>query len=193
MVSPACGTFSPMKTKDYLVVALAPLAVLLIPLAGNLGSEEWNWSFSDFVVAWTLLAGAIFTYKMMATKRTAHPSYRAGAALAVATGLLLTWINLAVQIIGDENPAFVLYFVVVLIGLAGAIRARFEPAGMANAALVTAAATFLVPLIAFILWPADFSPGVGQVFALNFGFVALFASAGLLFRHASRENPAPRY
>lgn len=182
-----------MKTKDYLIVALAPLPMLLIPLVGMMVSQEWNWTFSDFVVAWTLLAGAIFTYKLMATQRAANLRYRAGAALAVATGLLLTWVNLAVQIIGDENPAFVLYFVVIVISLAGAVRARFEPAGMANAAFATAAATFLVPVLAVILWPADFSPGVWQVFALNFGFVALFASAGLLFRHASVENPAPRY
>lgn len=182
-----------MKTKDYLVAALAPLPVLLIPLVGTMVSEEWKWTLSDFVVAWVLLAGATFAYKLMATRKAANSTYRAGAGLAVAAGFLLTWINLAVQIIGDENPAFVLYFVVVLIGLAGVGLARFRPTGMANAAFTTAAATFLVPVIAVILWPTDFSPGVPQVFALNFGFVALFAGAGLLFRRASRENPALGY
>jgi len=68
--------------------------------------------------------------------------------------------------------------------------ARFRPAGLAKAAFATAAATFLVPVIAVILWPADFSPGVWPVFALNSGFVALFAGAGLLFRRAARSPGA---
>jgi len=182
-----------MKTKDYLVVTLAPLPVLLIPLVGIMVSEEWKWTFFDFVAAWVLLAGTTFAYKLMATRKAANFTYRAGAALAVAAGFLLTWVNLAVQIIGDENPAFVLYFAVILVGLIGVGLARFQPTGMANAAFATAAATFLVPVIAVIFWPADFSPGVWQVFALNFGFVALFAGAGLLFQRASRENPAPGY
>jgi len=175
-----------MKTKDYLIVALAPLPVLLIPLIGNLVSDEWKWTFTDFVIGWYLLAGTTFVYRLLATRKAANLAYRAGAGLAVATGFLLTWINLAVQIIGDENPAFVLYFIVVLIGLAGVGIARFRASGMANAAFATAAATFMVPVIAVVLWPVDFSPGVPQVFALNFGFVLLFAVAGMLFRRAAR-------
>lgn len=178
-----------MKTRDHLIVVFAPLAVLLVPLLGNMVSEEWNWTFFDFVAAWVLLGSATFIYKLTVTRKAAHFSYRAGAGLGVAAALLMTWVNLAVQIIGDENPAFVLYFVVLLIGLAGAVRGRFEPAGLAHAAFATAGATFLVPVLAVILWPADFSPGVGQVFALNFGFVALFAAAGLLFRRASLKSP----
>ena len=176
-----------MKTKDYLIVALAPLPLLLIPMVGIMVSEEWKWTLSDFVVAWAILAGTTFVYRLLATRPVANLSYRAGAGLAVATGLLLTWINLAVQIIGDENPAFVLYFIVVLIGLTGTGLARFQPAGMARAAFATATATFLVPLIAVILWPTDFSPGVPQVFALNFAFVVMFAGAGLLFRRAASQ------
>ena len=178
-----------MKTKDYLIVALAPLLVLLIPLVGIMVSEEWKWTWSDFVVAWCLLAGTTFFHRLLATRKVANFAYRAGAGLAVAAGFLLTWVNLAVQIIGDDNPAFVLYFIVILIGLAGVGLARFQPTGMANAAFATATATFLVPVIAVILWPTDFSPGVWQVFVLNFGFVALFAGAGLLFRHAAKIDP----
>jgi hypothetical protein len=182
-----------MKTKDYLIVALAPLPVLLIPLVGVMVSGEWNWTFADFVVAWVLLAGTTFFYRLLATRKAANFAYRAGAGLAIAAGLLLTWVNLAVQIIGDENPAFVLYFIVILIGLTGVGLARFQPAGLAKAAFATAAATFLVPVIAFFAWPADFSPGVWQVFALNSGFVLMFAGAGWLFRHASRAASIPRY
>lgn len=44
-----------MQKKDYLIVALAPLPVLLIPLVSVMISEEWKWTLSDFVVAWVLL------------------------------------------------------------------------------------------------------------------------------------------
>ena len=187
MPSSARGILPAMKTKDFLIVALAPLPVLLIPLIGVMVSSEWKWTVSDFIVAWCLLAGTTFAYRLLATRKAANLAYRAGAGLAVAAGFFLTWINLAVQIIGDENPAFILYFLVILVGLAGVGLARFRPAGMANAAFATAAATFLVPVIAVILWPSDFSPGVPQVFALNFAFVLMFAAAGALFRRAAME------
>ena len=35
-----------MKTKDFLIVALAPFPVLLIPLVGIMVSEEWKWTFT---------------------------------------------------------------------------------------------------------------------------------------------------
>jgi hypothetical protein len=174
-----------MQKKDFLIVALAPLPVLLIPLVGMMISEEWKWTLSDFVAAWVLLAGTAFVYRLLATRKTATLAYRAGAGLAVAAGFLLTWVNLAVQIIGHENPANLLYLGVILVGLTGVFLSRFQPAGMANAAFATAAAAFLVPVVAVICWPGDFSPGVPQVFLLNGGFVLMFAGAGLLFRHAA--------
>lgn len=180
-----------MKTKDCLIVALAPFPVLLIPLVGSLILEDWEWTLSDFIAAWVLLAGATFAYRLLVTRKAASFAYRAGAGLAVATGFLLTWINLAVQIIGDENPAFVLYFAVIIIGLVGTGIARFQPTGMAHAAFATAFATFLVPVIAFVAWPADFSPGVPQVFLLNGCFVLMFVGSGLLFRHAAAVPRTP--
>lgn len=176
-----------MKTKDCLIVALAPLPVLLIPLGGNYLSGDWSWTGSDFVVAWLLLAGTTFAYRLLATRQAANFAYRAGAGLAVATGLLLTWVNLAVEVIGHKNPANIFYFGVILIGLVGTGLARFRPADMAMTAFAMATATFLVPVIAFLAWPADFSPGVWQVFMLNGFFVLLFAGSGLLFRHAAGQ------
>ena len=65
--------------------------------------------------------------------------------------------------------------------------ARFQPAAMAKAAFATAGVTFLVPVVGVIFWPADFSPGIPQVFMLNGFFVLMFAGAGLLFRHAAGQ------
>jgi hypothetical protein len=181
-----------MKIKDYLIVALAPLAVLLIPLVGNMTSEGWNWTWSDFVFGWVILAATTFVYRLLATRQTANLTYKLGAGLAIATGFLIAWISAAVQIIGDDNPANLLYLGVILTGLVGVGLARFQPAGMARAAFATALATLAVPVVAVTFWPTDFSPGVPQVFLLNGFFVLLFILSGLLFRHAaSQPSSAP--
>ncbi|MBP6506143.1 MAG: hypothetical protein KA257_01150 [Opitutaceae bacterium] len=181
-----------MKRKDYLIVALVPLFLLLIPLVGNMTVEGWNWTWHDFLFAWVVFATTTFIYRFIATRAVANLTYRLGAGLAVAAGFFIFWMTAAVQIIGDENPGNILYLGVIVTGLTGVGLARFKPAGMAKAAFVTAAATFLVPVIAFLFWPADFSPGVGQVFVLNFCFVLMFVGAGLLFRQSSlmRTQPA---
>ena len=180
-----------MKRKDFLIVALAPLPVLLIPLVGMQVSKEWNWNLGSFVFGWVVIAGATFVYKLLATRTVANFTYRLGAGLAVAAGFLLIWISAAVQIIGDENPGNMLYLGVILTGLVGVGLARFQPRGMARAAFARALATFLVPVIAFLAWPTDFSPGVEKVFLLNSCFVLMFVGAGLLFRHAAAPTPAP--
>ena len=176
-----------MKTKDYLIVALAPFPVLLIALMGNLFIEGWNWNPGSFVFAWVVIAGATLVYKLLATSPAATLAYRLGAGLAVLAGFLVFWFTAAVQIIGEENPANILYLGVILIGLVGVGLARFKPSGLACAAFATAAATFLVPVIAIIFWPADFSPGVAKVFLLNGCFALMFAGSGLLFRHAAGQ------
>lgn len=48
----------------------------------------------------------------------------------------------------------------------------------------------LVPVVAPIVRPADFSPGVAPVFVLNTGFAALFAGSALLLRQAARHVDA---
>lgn len=176
-----------MKKKDWLIVAFAPFAVLLIPLVGNWVVEGWNWSPGDFVFAWVVFAVVTFIYRLLATRRFANLAYKAGAALAILAGFLVFWFTAAVQIIGEENSANLLYMVMLLLGLVGVGVARFRPAGMANAAFAMAAATLLVPVIAFIFWPADFSPGVAKVFILNGVFVLMFIVFASFFRHAARR------
>ncbi|HEY0865075.1 MAG TPA: hypothetical protein VGD97_13295 [Lacunisphaera sp.] len=179
-----------MKTKDYLIVALLPLALLLIPFTGNLTVEGWHWTWSDFVFAWVVFSVTTFLFRFLVTRPMANLAYKAGVALALLTGFLVFWITAAVQIIGDENPANILYLGVILTGLGGVALARFRPAGMAKAAFATAAVTFVVPIVGLILKPSDFSPGIPQVFLLNGGFVLMFAVSGVLFRYAAGRPPA---
>ena len=117
-------------------------------------------------------------------------TYRFAAGLALAAAFLIVWLNVAAGLIGieDDDPANLLYVGVLAIGFSGAIIARFHPRGLARASFATALAQALVGAIA-LKYPNTASPG--QIVLLHGLFVALFAGAGLLFRHAAR-NPFPR-
>lgn len=177
-----------MNLKSLLPVLLAPLLVLLIPLLGTFVSEEWQWRVGDFLFAYMMMASVGLAYKFV-TRRAGSIAYRLATAVALGTAFLILWGNLAVGFIGSEdNPSNLLYGGVILIGVVGAALARCTAVGLARAMFTTALAQFLVPILAWLTRPADFAPGITQVFALNFGFVLMFAVSGLLFRHAARTS-----
>jgi hypothetical protein len=174
-----------MKRKDYLIVALLPLALLLIPLTGQLTVDGWHWKWNDFVFAWVVFSITTLFFRFLVTRPLANLAYKAGVALAVLAGFLVFWITAAVQIIGDENPGNLLYLLTLLGGFVGVGLARFQPAGLARVAFSMAAALILIPAISFLLWPVDFNPGYAKVQILSSGFAAMFAASGLLLRHAA--------
>lgn len=176
-----------MKRKDYLIVTLVPSALLLLPLVGSLTVVGWNWKWNDFLMAWVVFAIATLFYRFLATRPMANRAYKAGAALAVVTGFVITWVNLAVQIIGDDNPGNVLYLLAILGGFVGVAVSRLRPAGLAIVAFALATALMLIPVGAVLNWPADFSPGYPKVQLLSAGFAAMFFVSGLLFRHAAGQ------
>lgn len=171
-------------------VAMATVALLMIPLVAMQFTGEVNWTPFDFIVMGTLLIGTGLTYVLI-SRVSDSLAFRAGVAVAAVTGLLLIWVNLAVGIIGSEdNPANQLYFGVILVGLVGAFLARFRPRGMARALFVTAGLQLLVPVLAVIIWrPAmDDPPGMIGVFMLSAFFAVLFAVAGFLFHRAGDDT-----
>jgi hypothetical protein len=178
-----------MNKKSLLPVLLVPSLILCIPAAAMwFKADGWAWSAFDFIIAWVFIAGVLLAYKLVASKPVTR-TYRVAAGIALATGLILIWINGAVGLIGSEdNPANMMYAGVLAIGVIGAVMARLEPSGMSRAMFATALAQFLVPVVALIIWRPDFSPGVMAVFGLNFFFVLLFAGAGALFRHAGTQS-----
>jgi len=178
-----------MKNKDYLIVALVPLALLLIPITGSLTVEGWNWAWHDFLFAWVVFALTTLFYRFLATRPMANFAYRLAAGLAVLAGFLITWIDLAVQIIGEDNPGNGLYLLTILGGFVGVGLSRFRPARLAWVAFAMAAILVLIPLVAVLLWPGDFSPGYPKVQIVSSGFAAMFAVSGVLFRHASGQQP----
>lgn len=165
--------------------------ILLIPLVAMQVSEEWNWGLFDFVFAGTVLFGAALTYELIA-KKGGTAAYRAAVGLAVATALILVWVNAAVGIIGDDELFNLMYFGVLAIGVVGALIARFQPRGMARALIAVAIGQMLVPAIVLAIPGLRGAlmepPGIVGVFVLNACFAMLWIASAWLFRKARRAS-----
>ena len=82
---------------------------------------------------------------------TSHIAYRSAVGIALAAAFILVWLSLGVGIIGkDGDPANLMYFGVLAVGIVGAIVARLRPQGMSRALFATALAQALVAAIALI-------------------------------------------
>ena len=119
----------------------------------------------------------------------ARNAYQFAAGVALTAAFILVWLSLGVGVIGtDGDPANMMYFGVLAVGIIGAIIARFRPHGMARALFATALAQALVAVIALIFGLGlPWSPPA-EILALNGFFVALFVGSAMLFRHAGREE-----
>ena len=113
------------------------------------------------------------------TKPTA---YRMATGVAVATALLLVWMNLAVGT-EDDNSGGLMYLAVLVLGI-GAMGAHFRPQGMVRTLFAAALAQALVAVIAMIAWGQYL-----EFLILNGFFIALWVGSALLFRRAIREQP----
>jgi hypothetical protein len=182
---------TPNSVYRYFVgLALAAAFILLLPLLAMRITDEVNWDLADFAVAWTLLVGAGLTYKLV-VRKMGNIAYRAAVGVAVATALLIIWINLAVGIIGTEgNPANLMYIGVLAVGIIGAIIARFQPRGMSRSLFATALAQALVAVIALIAGLGYPASGPSKIVILNGFFVALWVESAWLFRNAARKQAA---
>jgi hypothetical protein len=180
-------TFVIMQKKHIIRIALATAFILLLPLLAMQFTDEVVWDLTDFAVAGALLFGAGLTYELVARK-AGNIAHRVAIGLAVATALILVWMNLAVGLIGsEENPANLMYIGVLAVGITGAIIARFRPHGMARALFATALAQALVPVIALTIWKAQLTSveALLGVLGVNAFFAMLFVGSALLFRRAS--------
>lgn len=184
---------SPLK--NLVRPALLTAGMLLIPFVAMHFTREVTWTLADFVVAGSLLFGSGLTYELVAHQGSSI-AYRGAVGVAVAAGLLLIWLNLAVGLIGNEhNPASLLYSGVLLAGFGGALLVRFRPLGMARVLLLTALTQALVPLLAPLIWQPQATTaaeGLGSMGALaaNAVFVVLWLSSAWLFRRAGTSASA---
>jgi hypothetical protein len=157
-------------------------ALLLVPLVAMRFTDEVQWTGGDFAVFGVMLAVPLGGLEL-AMRASASFAYRAAVAIALGAAFLMTWVNLAVGIIGNENnPLNELFFGVLIIAIVGAVIARFRAAGMARALVVTAIAQGLVAGVALFA-------GKGlPPFVLSAFFVAPWLASAWLFRRAAGEQ-----
>jgi hypothetical protein len=167
-------------------VVLATAILLLIPLAAMQYSDEWNWSFFDFIFMGFLLLGTGFAYAL-AARKAGILAHRVAIGVGLAAVFLLVWVNAAVGIIGD-GPVNLMYIGVPAVLIIGAFIVRFKPRGMVLVLFAAALTQMLVPVIALLVWNAPFNPGIIQVFGLNAFFAILFILSALLFRNAAQKQ-----
>ncbi|HCR70168.1 MAG TPA: hypothetical protein DIW23_01890 [Anaerolineae bacterium] len=171
-----------MSNKIFLWGAIGTVLLLMIPFVGMLVSDSFQWGVFDFVFMGGLIfgAGAVFVF---VARQMNNIFYRLAVGIAGVAGFLLVWINAAVGIIGDDEPANMMYLGVLAIAFLGAIVARFKAAGMYRAMLATTTAHTIVAVIAFIFYP-NAMPGQFGILAINAFFILAWLSSGLLFRNA---------
>ncbi|QJE74531.1 hypothetical protein HHL28_16960 [Aerophototrophica crusticola] len=156
-------------------------ALLLLPAVAMRFTTKVDWGPEDFITFGVMLAVAGGALEV-AVRMSGNWAYRAGAGVAVATGFLLLWANLAVGVIGSEdNPANLMFHGVLLVGIIGAILARFRPRGMSLAV----AAMALAQLLAFVVGVVA---GWGETPVVTVVFAGLWLTSAWLFRKAAREE-----
>lgn len=182
-----------MQTRTVLRWVLITAAVLAVPalaMAFNLaipdpGSGDRGgvkWGPMDFVLAGTMILGAGLLYELGASQG-ASIAHRIAAGIAAGGALLLTWIDLAVGMMGSgsDNPVSGVYLGVVAVLIIGASLARLRPRSMSIALFVTAAAHAALAIYGIV---AGWEP---TLMADAF-FIGVWVASALLFRQASTES-----
>jgi hypothetical protein len=165
--------------------------ILLLLLLANHFVDGWNWPPKAFVLFGILIFGIGLTYELV-TRNVDTLAYRSAVGLALVSGFVLFWGNF-VQAADDVNPAAMMYLVVPVLGIIGAVIARFRSNGMARTMFATALAQVLVLVIALMrnlpmtAWTAPVWRGFGG----NALFAMLFFGSALLFRTAARGDSGP--
>ena len=128
-------------------------------------------------------------YKFI-TRKSEDFVYRVAIGFGILTGFALIWINLAVGIVGTEdNPANLMYFAVIAVGLLGAFISSFKSEKMAMVMYAMALAQGLIATIILTLGLYPTPPStIMQIIAVNGFFMVLFTVSGLLFRYSSQQQ-----
>jgi hypothetical protein len=155
--------------------------LLLLPLVAMQFTDEVDWDAADFIIIGILLLIACGTYEFGVKLSGSSTAYRAAFGLAIVTGFVLIWINLAVGIFGSEDNLENLMFMgVLVVGGIGAVISRFRPRGMAHALEATAAAQVAVASIGLVM-------GFGESVLLAALFALPWLGSALLFRKAAGD------
>lgn len=172
---------SPLWRRTRWLVWGGAVCLLLLPLVAMQFTAEVNWTGADFAVMGLMLGTVCLAFELVVRVARTH-AYVVGAGVAVVTGFLLTWINLAVGIIGNENnPANQIFFGVLLVAVFGAVLSRLQPLRLARAMEVTAVAQLAAAVVTFFL-------AQSHVWVLTAVFAAMWLLSAQMFHKAAREQ-----
>jgi hypothetical protein len=168
------GNPHPRTPLPWRVAVWGTIAVLLaVPVI--LG---FPWTVSDFIVMGVLLGSVGLGIEFL-MRRSVALLERLGCVVAILTGFLTVWVNLAVGMIGDDNAYNLLFLMPLLAALTGGVFVRLHPHGMVNVMLLAAALQTLIGLGGYGMDPR------GAIFSACFGLLWLTAAA--LFRAAKHR------
>lgn len=134
---------------------------------------RFPWTLSDFVIMGVLLGSVGFGIDFLVRQSGSLP-VRLGLVVAVLTGFLTIWVNLAVGMIGDASPYNLLFLLPLMVGLVGGIIVRLEPHRMSALCLVATVLQVGIGLGGYGMDPR------GAIFSAGFGMFWLLAAT--LFR-----------
>ena len=141
---------------------------------------DFPWTASDFIVMGVMFAVSGGTIEL-AVRSSTDWAHRLGSLVAILTGFLTVWVNLAVGMIGSEDNPYNLWFGGVLaIAIAGSLLARGSASALAGTMALAAAAQAGASIFGLA---ADMR---GGIFSLAFAGLWLLSAA--LFRMASRRT-----
>ena len=141
---------------------------------------DFPWTASDFVVMGVMFAITGGTIEL-AVRSSPNWAHRLGSLVAILTGFLTVWVNLAVGMVGSEDNPYNLWFGAVLaIAIAGSLLARGRTGVVAGTMTLAAAVQAGASIFGLA---TDMR---GGIFSLAFAGLWLL-SAGL-FRMANRQS-----
>ena len=139
---------------------------------------RFPWTASDFVIA-AILLGSVGAGIELLARLSGNAFVRLGGFVMAVTCFLTIWVNLAVGMIGDDNPYNQLFLGVLAVAIGGALLVRYRPSGLVKVMLVAAALQVAIGLGGFGMDPR------GAVFSAGFGLFWLIAAA--LFAAGARR------
>jgi predicted membrane channel-forming protein YqfA (hemolysin III family) len=180
------------ETKFYQSISfLATITglLLLVPLAAMQFTDEVIWTLSDFIFAGVMIFGSGLFYKFV-TRQSKNILYKVAIGFGLLTGFFLIWVNLAVGIVGSEdNPANLMYFAVIGVGLIGSFISRFDSEKMEKVMYGMALTQGFIAAIILLFGLYQTPPStVIEIIGVNSFFIVLFAVSGLLFRYVAGEQ-----
>jgi hypothetical protein len=168
-------------------VALASLALLLLPLIASRLIDGWNWPPQAFLLLYVLFFLTGLSYALI-TRNQNLWSYKLATALSLAAGFVIAWSTM-VRLSETENRLNLIYFAILALGAAGAALSRLAPRGMSRTLFLMAASVAAAWLITHQLSSGAHPAPHWQTNLAHTVFVLVLASAALLFRHARLATP----